>query len=208
MTDDELSRMLRDARDSYGLPTAPLPERTWTAVEQRHFGAAHHDIGRRSPGWRTFTIGIAAALMVGVGLGRTTGAPGSDAARLATLNTPASGARFDSAYLVDDAFRIATVRHLGESVALLASFPAESRQRTPDSLFIAQARELLTTTRLLMDTPANQDPTVALLLDDLELVLAQVARLTGRRDTTDVQLITDALAERDLVPRLLSLSAD
>lgn len=211
MTDDELDRLLHEARATYRVADAPLPERTWTAIERRHFDLAVRvpdDPATRAPTWRGFALGIAAALLVGVGLGRAgerwiggpagVFAPLPSGAAVAVANEPA----------MDDAFRVAAVRHLGESVALLASFSVAGGQAEPDSLFMAQARELLTTTRLLMDTPANGDPNVAALLQDLELVLAQVARLTGGPDTTDVQLIADALATRDLVPRLLSMSGD
>jgi hypothetical protein len=42
------------------------------------------------------------------------------------------------------------------------------------------------------------------LLDDLELVLAQVVRLSSRRHDQEMELITDALEERDVLPRLQS----
>ena len=46
------------------------------------------------------------------------------------------------------------------------------------------------------------------LLQDLELVLAQVARLPKSRQQDEMSLITNALEERDLVPRLRSAVAD
>jgi hypothetical protein len=39
------------------------------------------------------------------------------------------------------------------------------------------ARDLLTTTRLLLDSPAGADPARRELLETLELVLVQIARL-------------------------------
>ena len=41
-----------------------------------------------------------------------------------------------------------------------------------------------------------------MLLDDLELVLAQVVRLSSTRPRQELELITDALEERDVLPRL------
>jgi hypothetical protein len=47
------------------------------------------------------------------------------------------------------------------------------------------------------------------LLDDLELVLAQVVRLQNNRSTrTELDLISEALQQRDVLPRLRSAVAD
>jgi t-SNARE complex subunit (syntaxin) len=46
------------------------------------------------------------------------------------------------------------------------------------------------------------------LLEDLELVLAQVARLQSQRPGEAITLINEALEERDVVPRIRSAVAD
>jgi hypothetical protein len=75
-------------------------------------------------------------------------------------------------------YRQATTEYLGQTVALLASLPAAARDGQPDARFVTQAGELLSTTRLLLDSPAAaSDPRLKNLLEDLELVLAQLSRL-------------------------------
>src|SRR5437868_4037942 len=67
--------------------------------------------------------------------------------------------------------------------------------------------------RLLLDSPAALDPELKGLLDDLELVLAQIARLPARprggRDASrsELELITRSLEQHDVVPRLRSAAA-
>jgi hypothetical protein len=46
------------------------------------------------------------------------------------------------------------------------------------------------------------------LLEDLELVLAQVVRLQNGTDRTEVDLINRALEQRDVIPRLRTAAAD
>jgi len=46
------------------------------------------------------------------------------------------------------------------------------------------------------------------LLEDLELVLAQVARLQNDHSRTDLDLINRALEQRDVLPRLRTAVAD
>jgi hypothetical protein len=61
---------------------------------------------------------------------------------------------------------------------------------------------------LLLDSPVASDPRLRNLLLDLELVLAQVARIEPQRRTDDMVLIQAALDDRDIVPRLRSAVAD
>ena len=94
-----------------------------------------------------------------------------------------------------------TSRYLGQAVALLVALPSSSEYE-PDHKLIERAGDLLSTTRLLLDSPAAEDPELKVLLDDLELVLAQVVRLSSKRPRQELELITDALEERDVLPRL------
>ena len=66
-------------------------------------------------------------------------------------------------------------------------------------------REVLTSTRLLLDSPAGDDPQLRALLDDLELVLVQIIGLSGGGaplDATDRALIDRALEDHNLLPRI------
>jgi hypothetical protein len=95
---------------------------------------------------------------------------------------------------------------LGRTVILLTSLPSGARSAGAER-FSNQAVELLTSTRLLLDSPAASDVRFKNLLEDLELVLAQIAMLQSGRTRQEIDLITDALEERDVVPRIRSAVA-
>ena len=78
----------------------------------------------------------------------------------------------------ETAYRLAAVEHLGQSEAFLTLFRASVRTGSQERLASATARQLLATNRLLLDSPAAQDRKTRLLLEDLELVLAEIAQLS------------------------------
>jgi hypothetical protein len=53
-----------------------------------------------------------------------------------------------------------------------------------------------------MDSPAAQDPRLRSLLEDLELLLVQVARLRGEGNKGDLDLIHQAVEQGDVLSRL------
>ena len=160
---------------------------------------------QRGPYWRTppSWIRTAAVLLLGVALGRATATlgptPGVPSAGVA-IATSQTGAAADSADAApSDA---ATNEYLGRAEALLAALPEELRARRADPTYLSRADALLLETRLLLDSPASADPALRSLFDDLEIVLAQVVRLQAGRDETRVDLLTQALEQRDVMPRL------
>lgn len=199
-TDDkDLEQMLAEMRRSYNVPPAPPLDAMWGRIEGEQFGARSAVRGPRRMWW----IGLAAALVVGVGIGRLT----SPWLRpVATADLPRTADRVprtaDSA-----SYDQTTARYLGQTAALLIALPAEARAGRTDQRFVARAAELLTTTRLLLDSPAAADPKVRALLEDVELVLAQVAHLESDRGRVEFELIAQALEQRDLLPRLTSAVA-
>jgi hypothetical protein len=93
-------------------------------------------------------------------------------------------------------------RYLVQTAALLASLPSDRATTESDTAIATRASDLLTQTHLLLDSQAGSDPTLHRLLEDLELVLAQVARLRGPRSGVDLQLIHQALTVHDVLPRV------
>lgn len=132
--------------------------------------------------------GIAALLAIGVGIGRYTAGDGSPAP--ATTGPTGTGAP-------TVALSAATVEHLSQAATFLTTF----RSDPTEAAFDAQARALLTTTRLLLDTPAGRDPRLRPVLDDLEFILAQIIQIPADRPE-DRDLITDGLETRQIMPRL------
>src|SRR5690606_36949797 len=101
------------------------------------------------------------------------------------------------------AYRVAAVHALGQAEALLTSFRVDARQGQVDPQVLTWAREVLSNTRLLLDSPAAEDPQIQGLLEDLELVLVQIVQLAGKApEDEELEWIGQALEQRDLLPRL------
>jgi len=192
MTDERFERVLRDAAQEYHRPPATPREEMWLQI------IAARDARRRrqvmlGPRLR-WGVGIAAVLALGVAIGRwtTTGPP-----RVAAT-APAAGRT--SAFV----YQLAAAQYLTRTEALLTGFRAESRAGStpPAGQFAVQARDLLCTTRLMLDSPAARDVRLKGLLEDLELVLAQIAQLPATTDREDLQLINQGLDQRSVLLRL------
>ena len=103
-------------------------------------------------------------------------------------------------------YRMAAAQTLTQAEALLTAYRASGMSdRNPlDAAQLGRwGREVLSSTLLLIDSPAGDDPQLRALLGDLELVLVQVIQLSGTPlDPTDRALIDRALEDRDLLLRL------
>ena len=101
------------------------------------------------------------------------------------------------------AYQLTAVRHLSEAEALLTSFRART---TADQQMDAQlgvwARQLLSNTRLLLDSPVANDPQRRPLLQDLELILVQIVQLSPGAAPQDRDLIEKTLQQEHVLTRL------
>jgi hypothetical protein len=208
MNEERFNELMRDAAETYrNPPEAPLDE-MWAVIdgelaEQAERGADVRPFistpARRFPQW----IAIAATLVIGVGIGRYSTArhknEPSAPAPVAMATVAALPA--DSA-VVSNTDEVETSRYLGQTAALLIALPSEIKSGRANQQFVGRASELLQTTRLLIDSPASNDPSMRNLLEDLELVLAQVVRLQNNHSRTEIDLINRALDQRDVLPRL------
>jgi hypothetical protein len=203
MQEDRFDELMRHAAPSFNAPPEPPLDAMWERIAEAHFD-------RRSPRripivWTRTLIGLAAALVIGIGIGRFSArsepSPVASSASGPTL-PPAPTRELTGPYAA------ATTRYLGEAATLLIAFPEEARALRPDSAFVSQARELLSTTRVLLDSPAASSEEVRTLLGDLELILAQIARLPEQRDSQEVDFITEALEQREVLLRLRNVAAE
>lgn len=209
MMDDRFEELMRDAAQTYHNPPEPDLDAMWSAVERRTWSPGH-TVHRA---WQTVTripawAAIAATLVVGIAIGRASmniGRPAGAVTNVASV-TPGPSARADSAAAMP--YETETSQYLGQTAALLIALPASVRGGRADDRLIARAGELLTRTRLLIDSPAADDPEMRGLLEDLELVLAQVVRLQEDHSRTELDLINRALEQRDVIPRLRLAVAD
>ena len=99
-------------------------------------------------------------------------------------------------------YQVATIRHLANAEALLTAFRTDSRDPKMDAELSKWARELLSNTRLLLDSPAADDPQRAKLLGDLELVLAQIVQLSPGAAAQDRELIEGSIRNGQVMTRL------
>jgi hypothetical protein len=211
MTDenrDRFDELLQDAARTYNRPPderhMPL-DQIWTAVEAQAFPVM------RRPAPYAQWLRIAAALLIGVGIGRLSFVTHANQSPLAVRKTDAlmqsKPARVAEVQFVDPT----TSRYLGQAAALLIALPAETNNSRPDEAFRKRANDLLLTTRLLIDSQSGADPALRNLLEDLELVLVQVVRLEKGRDPsrrTEMELIQQALDQRDVIPRLRTAASE
>jgi hypothetical protein len=107
-----------------------------------------------------------------------------------------------------DLYRAAAMQTLVQAEVLLTSYrrAVPTQQDQEQMRLTAQwSREVLSSTRLLLDSPAGREPQLRQLLTDLELVLAQIVQLSGAPlRQGERELIERAMRDRDLIPRLRS----
>jgi len=195
MTEDRFEERLRRAAQDYHRPPATPREELWDRIAAARAARQRRVIAIR-PVLR-WGVGIAALLALGIAIGRWSARGGESS----TLPAVAAGTDQGSTL----AYRVAAAQYLTRTEALLTGFRAEARSPSvPAAQFATQARDLLATTRLMLDSPAAKDARLKSLLEDLELVLAQIAQLPsgGSGDREDVQSINQGLDQRSVLLRL------
>ena len=192
MNDDEWDQRLSKAARSYHQPPETPREEIWAGIRARRKQRSV----LRPPRVIWWSVGVAALLVLGIGIGRLT------VKTQPAPTAPELAARSPDPQTV--AMAIVAIQHLSRAEALLTGFRAESRSGGSETSFSASARDLLSTTRLLLDSPELTDPQMRSLLEDLELVLAQITQLSAQPGHEEVDLITEGLKQRGLLPRLRS----
>ena len=205
ITDEKWTEAMRDLARDYNQPPMIVPrEAMWAAIEagQRR-GQPRAIIFLR----RFAPLAAAAVLMLAVGIaigrvtvytGPSTGKPTSTQTQILTQTPTTPG--------MPDAYAVATTQQLVRVQALLTAFDANSHDSASsakaDAHLAAWARDLLSNTRLLLDSPAGADPHRKALLQDLELVLIQIAALSPDAATTDRAAIAQTLKDAQVLPRI------
>jgi uncharacterized membrane-anchored protein YhcB (DUF1043 family) len=206
MDDKKIEETIEGLPETFRPPVDARYDEMWRVIEAAHFDAAET---RKSLSRRAFTIApwlaVAAALLIGVAIGRRSAPALPQTLAATTTAVQAPPASTPGA----DAYRDQTTRYLEQAASLLISLPNPAR---PDRLASSsrnsdladRASDLLVTTRLLLDSPASQDPKLHGLLEDLELVFAQIARLRVDRSKSDLDLIHQAVEQGNVLSRLNS----
>lgn len=205
MTDDRFEDFVRRAAQGYRRPPETPRERMWARIvaeraERRHrppspgwagWGGASPSIAR----WRWAGWGLAAAAVLALGIG--IGLRMRPQAQHQVAERPVVATAREQ---IPAAFRIAAVDHLRHVETFLTVFQSEARQGTVEGM-PELARSLLENTRLLMDSPAGRDAHMAALLDDIEVVLAQIASYSGQ-DGAELTLIEQGIERRGILLKL------
>lgn len=192
MSDDRFEERLREAAPQYHRPPETPREEMWAAIVAARRQRRARSRLMQSPAAR-WGVGMAAVLLLGIAIGRRLSPPSRQALPATAVEPSRNG---------DVPYRLAAQQYLSHTEAVLAGFRAEAKGGHVDPQFVQQARGLLASTRLLLDSPVGRDPQLRPLFEDLELVLAQIALLPGGRDKEDVDLITQGMDQQSVLTRL------
>jgi hypothetical protein len=197
MDDQELQEHLAALKETWRVPPEPPMAEMWQVIERRSFALPH---ANRS--WIRTVLPLAATLILGFGLGQIV-------PNLAPSRQAAAPPQETAQHTTEQAAFVGVATNYLERVtALLVNLTDETRNGKPLEGTNEQARDLLATTRLLLDSPNISDSHLRDLLDDLELVLAQIVWLPRRGAASDVYLIDQALDQREVLPRLRVMLAE
>ena len=201
MNQNEFDEWLSEAAAEVRTPPETPREEIWASIQSAR---GENDLQRRRDRrrrmrWIEWGVGIAALLLIGIGLGRYSVRPNAA--------TPAVTPAVASAERSSNAYRLVTAQHLSQAEALLTLTRSASEAGDLDDQTIAWAKDLLSTTRLLLDSPDGDDPRLRALLQDLELVLAEITQLhsvAGAPGAADeeLNLVKKSIEHVDVLPRL------
>jgi hypothetical protein len=212
--DEALARLAREAHN----PPPPTPrEEMWAALQARIRAEAEGDgpardgirslqEARRRRGWSSMrwaglAVAASATLLLGVGIGRMT-APtpaGDDVPVLASTSESERG-------VPSAAARTVAAQHLAATETLLSFVQADASAGRFDEQVGSWGRGLLVETRLLLDSEVGRDPALRELLEDMEVILAQVAILADTkapaRGREELKLIARGVQEQQMMTRI------
>ncbi len=194
------------ARSTYNSPGETPREEIWRGLETRLFPQTTTDTRRPMAPWIPILSAASIVLLLGVGVGRWSTSVPSVSEQGAVPVAPAITARAPSTAAV----RFATARHLNDAEALLAFVATDARQGRVDRDLAQWGSGLLTQTRLLLDSRVADEPEVRSVLEDLEIVLAQIAFLgdpgvDSERLRSELDLISQGVSEGGVRTRIRSV---
>lgn len=207
--DGRLEKAARDYNEPPETPRGPMWARIVAGrADRRRVGNVHPIPIWRSP--RMWVPAVAVAvLLIGIAIGRFSTPP--DNVPIAT-HRPDSTVGERIAELRETAsdptaYQLAALPILSQAELLLTQFRTGDTQEENGGEFSKRAASLLSDTRLLIDSPAADDPKMRRLLGDLELVLVQMVRINAEDEQEEKEMINDSMKNRSLLPRLRANAA-
>jgi hypothetical protein len=140
---------------------------------------------RRIPRWIALAS-AAAVVVIAINLSRRS-----------AITMPPATVTIDSA-ANSVAWQTASSEHFGMAESMLTTL-SNSPQQNGDAQLTAWSRDLLESTRLLIDSPAGRDPKRRALLMELELVLVQLVESGPTMRTDDRTMMDDLLSRSALL---------
>lgn len=202
MSDDRFEDFVRQAARGYHRPPDAPREQMWARIVAERAAAKLARASGPSTRqlWTRWGLAAAAVLAVGIAIGRTIGPrPGPRPSGMEMAEAPAGAGE-----QVPAAFQVAAVDHLRHVETFLTVFQYEARAGSAAEETAGLARDLLMNTRLLMDSPAGRDARMAALLDDIEVMLAQIASYADHPTRAELRLIDQGMEQRGLLLKLRS----
>jgi hypothetical protein len=202
MSEDKFEEFLLREAQSYNEPRELTGRDELFAsimAARKAAGSRKPEAGSRKPyiAW----IGMAATLILGVAIGKfALGGHGSTtvtAPLAVTAGAAISPAGQDAVASVS--YNRAATAELSRAEALLTAYGTSSANTGVDRHLSVWARDILSNTRLLLDSPAADDPARRRLLQDLELVLVQMVQRSPEAGAGDERAQIDRSMERTQV---------
>lgn len=106
----------------------------------------------------------------------------------------------------DVAMRYATAQHMGRAETLLTVFQAGLEEDDDSAALASWAKRLLGETRLLLDSSDPRSARQRALLEELELVLAQIAGLSPQAPEFERDMISHGIERQGTIARLRAAS--
>ena len=215
--------VLTTMRELYRRPPEAPRDEMWVAIEtelpaerQATDIIAIGRVGGRQPQrgsvlsrrWPALATAAAALLVMGVGLGRLSVSPSGPPVDPPEVASAAASGEAASAEVGSGAMRVAAADHFSRTESLLTMVSSDARVGRVDAEVGDWARTLLLQTRLLMNSSAVQDPMILELVEDLEVILMQVVRLSPQLDGSqggELDLITESLEDNDIMLRIRTI---
>ena len=204
--DNRFEEFLRRETRDYHAPVPPPADAMWARIEPDVADAIRQPQVRRFPVrrvWLYAGAGLAAAMLLGVAIGRWSAVGAPSASTRITQAPPANGNGSDSARRAVHV-RASTLDHLAQTEMFLTAVRADlsAGRIARDDEVTAKSLELLTRTRLLLDASEDRSPAVEQLLQDLELLLAEIAAMPPSGGRADRRLLEETMRQGDILPRI------